>query len=146
VAALVAAAGRQSADAAPDVAQQPAFSTGVHDAASGRSNEAADGVEQRGGGTLSEDEQAAQRLAAVLRTASGRSQIVVELSDMLGRLGRDRELVALLSAMLEDAPGPERSLILPRAQAALGRLIESARRAGREADLSMLEAALERLR
>jgi tetratricopeptide (TPR) repeat protein len=144
-AASVAAAVRQSAGAAPAAAKQPIAGNGLPDAASSTCGEATHGPEQRGGGTLAEDESAAQRLATAVLSDSGRAQIVLELVDMLARLGRGRELVTLLSTVLEDASRPERSLILPRARAVLGRLIESARRAGREADLAVLEAAFERL-
>jgi hypothetical protein len=63
--------------------------------------------------------------------------VVDELVVLLTRLGRGLELLALLSARLEEAPAERRSALLPRQREVLARLEADARASGRamEADL-----------
>jgi hypothetical protein len=68
--------------------------------------------------------------------------VVDELAALLVRLGRGLELLALLSARLEDAPPERRAQLLPQQRAVLARLEVEAREAGRASEASLFRDAL----
>jgi|HubBroStandDraft_1064217.scaffolds.fasta_scaffold06454_3 tetratricopeptide (TPR) repeat protein len=68
-----------------------------------------------------------------------------ELASLLESLGRSHELLALLSARLDDAAPDERALLLPRVKAALERLAIGAESAGRAGEASLYRSALDAL-
>lgn len=93
-----------------------------------------------GPGTAPTPEEDEVRVEALTRTLQGdptNDAVVDELAERLTRLGRSMELLALLSARLEDAPAERREELLPRHRAVLERLEAEAKAAGRpgEADL-----------
>jgi hypothetical protein len=65
-----------------------------------------------------------------------------ELASLLEGLGRGHELLALLSARLEDASPSRRDALAPRAHAALVRLAEQAEAAGRTEEAALYRSAL----
>jgi tetratricopeptide (TPR) repeat protein len=68
-----------------------------------------------------------------------------ELAALLQTLGRGHELLALLSARLEDATPEERVELAPRALAALERLATQAESAGRLEEAALYRSAMETL-
>ncbi|MDP9000673.1 MAG: hypothetical protein M3O46_11235, partial [Myxococcota bacterium] len=68
-----------------------------------------------------------------------------ELASLLGALGRSHELLALISARLEDATPEGRVLLAPQARAALARLATEAERAGRLEEASLYRTSMERM-
>jgi hypothetical protein len=58
---------------------------------------------------------------------------------VLTRLGRDLELLALLSARLEEGGEAERADLLPRRREVLARLAEVARAEGRASEAELYE-------
>jgi tetratricopeptide (TPR) repeat protein len=68
-----------------------------------------------------------------------------ELASLLQALGRGHELLALLSARLEDATPERRIELLPRALAALERLAADAESAGRLEESALYRSAMETL-
>jgi hypothetical protein len=66
-----------------------------------------------------------------------RDDVVDELARLLGALGRSHELLALLSARLEDAPPARRAALLPATRAALLSLEASALADGRAEEASL---------
>jgi len=86
------------------------------------------------------------RIEALTRTLQGdptNDAVVDELTTRLTRLGRSMELLALLSARLEDAPAERRDELLPRHRAVLERLEEEARAAGRDGEADLFRMARE---
>ena len=71
---------------------------------------------------------------------------VDELVDLLGRLGRDAELFALLSARWEDATADERTTMIPRQRAVLERLAVAADAQGRTIEAQLYRDAIRALR
>lgn len=71
---------------------------------------------------------------------------VDELVDLLGRLGRDAELFALLSARWEDATADERQTMIPRQRAVLERLAHAADAQGRTVEAQLYRDAIRALR
>jgi tetratricopeptide (TPR) repeat protein len=71
--------------------------------------------------------------------------VIDELSTLLESLGRSHELLALLSARLDDARPEERAALLPGVRAALERLARSAEAAGRAGEASLYQSALDAL-
>lgn len=69
--------------------------------------------------------------------------VVDELVDGLTKLGRGMELLALLSARIEDATPERREAFLPRHRAVLVRLEEEARAAGRDGEADLFKMARE---
>jgi tetratricopeptide (TPR) repeat protein len=65
-----------------------------------------------------------------------------ELASLLERAGRGHELLALLSARVEDASPEKRAELMPRTRAALERLAADADRAGRRDEASLYRGAL----
>lgn len=68
-----------------------------------------------------------------------------ELASLLELLGRGHELLALMSARLEDASPERRTLLAPRARAVLERLAVQAEEAGRREEASLYRAVMESL-
>jgi tetratricopeptide (TPR) repeat protein len=68
--------------------------------------------------------------------------VAEELASLLERAGRGHELLALLSARLEDASPERRAELAPRARAALDRLATEAEKAGRADEASLYRDAL----
>jgi hypothetical protein len=92
-----------------------------------------------------EDEERAGVLSERLRAEPGNDDVVVELADLLGRLGRDLDVFALLSARLEDASGPARAPLLARQKLVLERLVERARHDGRIDEEKIYRQALAKI-
>jgi cellulose synthase operon protein C len=68
-----------------------------------------------------------------------------ELSGLLELLGRSHELLAMLSARLDDAAPEERAELVPRVRATLERLAIGAESGGRSGEASLYRSALEAL-
>jgi hypothetical protein len=83
-----------------------------------------------------------EELTRVLQGDPTRDDVVDELAALLVRLGRGLELLALLTARLEDAPPERRAQLLPQQRAVLARLESEARAAGRESEASLFRDAL----
>jgi len=92
------------------------------------------------------DEQRAHALEDKLRADPDDEATVLELCDVLGRLGRDMDLFAVLSARLEDASDATRKVLLPRHVAVLERLRAQAIREGRDEEAALYADALAALR
>ena len=71
--------------------------------------------------------------------------VATELAGLLESLGRSHELLALLSARLDDAAPDERAGLVPRVRATLERLADGAERAGRSEEASLYRSAFEAL-
>ncbi len=84
-------------------------------------------------------------LIAQLRARPEDDEVVEELARLLTALDRGFELLALLSARLEDAPPDVRERLLPRQRTVLARLAEDADRDGRSVEASVFRDALEML-
>jgi hypothetical protein len=72
-----------------------------------------------------------------LRADPTRDDVVDELVDVLSRLGRGLELLALLSARLEDAPPERRATLVVHQRAVLEKLEAEAKAAGRMEEASL---------
>jgi tetratricopeptide (TPR) repeat protein len=79
----------------------------------------------------------ADELTRILQADPTRDDVVDELARLLGALGRSHELLALLSARLEDAPPARRAALLPATRAALLSLEASALADGRAEEASL---------
>jgi tetratricopeptide (TPR) repeat protein len=86
-----------------------------------------------------EDEALVQRLTDRLRADPSDHASVMALADALTRLGRDMDLLALLSARIEEGDAAVRSDLLPRRRDVLERLAENARREGRPSEAELYE-------
>jgi hypothetical protein len=64
----------------------------------------------------------------------------MELANVLERLGRDLDLLALLSARMEEGSEAERVETLPRRREVLLRLARAARASGRASEADLYEA------
>jgi len=69
-----------------------------------------------------------------------------DLARFLEQAGRGHDLVALLSARLEDATPDRRAVLAPRAHSALERLARQAESAGRHEEAALYRSAMEALR
>jgi len=67
------------------------------------------------------------------------------LASLLESLGRSHELLALLSARLDDAAPDERVALVPRVRLALERLAGNAESAGRTGEAELYRSALDAL-
>jgi tetratricopeptide (TPR) repeat protein len=95
---------------------------------------------------LSEDDEAVaalrvEELTRSLQADPTRDDVVDELAGLLMRLGRGLELLALLTARLEDAPPERRAQLLPQQRDVLTRLEEEALAAGRASEASLFRDA-----
>lgn len=85
------------------------------------------------------DEQRVQDLTARVRADPDDHANAMALADALARLGRDLDLLALLSARMEEGDDTVRQEVLPRRRAVLLRLAEAARGAGRVLEAELYE-------
>jgi tetratricopeptide (TPR) repeat protein len=92
-----------------------------------------------------EDAARVEELTRKLHADPSDDRVVDELCERLLRLGRTHELLALLSARLEDAPPERRASLIPRQREVLERLMGEAREAGRAEEASLFEYALSAL-
>lgn len=91
--------------------------------------------------TPEEDEARVEALTRMLQGDPTNDAVVDELTERLTRLGRSMELLALLSARLEDAPPERRAELLPRHREVLERLEHEARAAGRDGEADLFRMA-----
>ena len=96
-----------------------------------------------GAPTPEEDELRVEALTRTLQGDPTNDLVVDELAERLTRLGRSMELLALLSARLEDAPPERKQQLLPRHRAVLERLEHEARSAGRDGEADLFRMARE---
>jgi tetratricopeptide (TPR) repeat protein len=82
-----------------------------------------------------------EELTARLRLDPADDRIADELARLLRERGRGLELLALLSARLEDAPEDRREALLPRQRELLTSLEEDARAAGNEGEAELFALA-----
>jgi tetratricopeptide (TPR) repeat protein len=95
-----------------------------------------------------DEDAAAARVEELTRKLQGdptQDAIVDELVRLLTRLGRSLELLALLTARLEDAPAERRSELLPKQRSVLTKLEADARAAGRNMEADLFRDALKAL-
>jgi tetratricopeptide (TPR) repeat protein len=109
-----------------------------------RTQALAPGLDLETGGDA-DDTARAEELIRKLHADPGDDRVADELADRLLRLGRSHELLALLSARVEDAGPERRAALLPRQREVLARLIRDARAAGRAEEAALFEDALEML-
>ena len=81
-------------------------------------------------------------LVEKLRADPTRDEVVDELVDLLTKLGRGLELLALLSARLDDAPEARRPELVRHQRDVLVRLEREARAAGRDEEASLFAMSL----
>ncbi|WP_437314516.1 tetratricopeptide repeat protein [Sorangium sp. So ce385] len=89
-----------------------------------------------------DDELLAERLADRLRADPTDHGVAMALADVLERLGRDLDLLALLSARLEEGDEAARQEVAPRRRDVLVRLAGRARAEGRAAEAELYEMLL----
>ncbi|WP_437965289.1 tetratricopeptide repeat protein [Sorangium sp. So ce260] len=89
-----------------------------------------------------DDEHLAERLADRLRADPTDQGVAMALADVLERLGRDLDLLALLSARLEEGDEPARQEVAPRRRDVLVRLARRARAEGRASEAELYEMLL----
>ncbi|WP_437996558.1 tetratricopeptide repeat protein [Sorangium sp. So ce185] len=89
-----------------------------------------------------DDELLAERLADRLRADPTDHGVAMALADVLERLGRDLDLLALLSARLEEGDEAARQEVAPRRRGVLARLAARARAEGRAAEAELYEMLL----
>lgn len=94
----------------------------------------------------SDDQHRAEALLARVKSDPNDHAAIDELVGVLGRLGRDAELFALLSARWEDATADERVTMIPRQRAVLERLANAADSQGRTIEAQLYRDALRALR
>jgi hypothetical protein len=90
-----------------------------------------------------DDEHLAERLADRLRADPTDQGVAMALADVLERLGRDLDLLALLSARLEGGDEPVRQEVAPRRRDVLVRLARRARAEGRDSEAELYEMLLQ---
>lgn len=81
-----------------------------------------------------------EELSNKLRADPNNADISRELADILERLGRDLDLLALLSARVDEAPADERPEWLAARQRTLLRLAATARAEGRISEAELYES------
>jgi tetratricopeptide (TPR) repeat protein len=89
-----------------------------------------------------DDEARAETLLSRVKADPNDEASVLELTDLLGRLGRDAELFALLSARWEEATDAERVSMAPRQREVLERLAAAAERSGKALEASLYRDAI----
>ncbi len=85
------------------------------------------------------DEILVERLTDKLRANPNDHEVALRLADALARLGRDLELLALLSARIEEGGDDVRYELGPRRRGVLARLAETARAEGRPSEAELYE-------
>ena len=88
------------------------------------------------------DEAAIERLSERLRADPSDRGVVIELAEKLSRLGRDLDLLALLSAQIDDGDDALRAELSPRRREVLSRLAAKAREKGRASEAEIYESML----
>ena len=96
------------------------------------------------GGPDSDDELLVEQLSEKLRANPNDVALAVELADALERLGRDHELLALLSARVDETEGEARADWTARRRTVLERLIAAAENAGRKDEAELYALMLQR--
>jgi tetratricopeptide (TPR) repeat protein len=91
-----------------------------------------------------DDEVSVEKLSDQLRADPSNASVVLELASALERLGRDHDLLALLSARIEEEGEPLRSELLPRRRLVLERLRDLALAEGRDSEAELYELLLSR--
>ncbi|WP_437501231.1 tetratricopeptide repeat protein [Sorangium sp. So ce1099] len=89
-----------------------------------------------------DDEILAERLADRLRADPTDEGVAAALAEVLARLGRDLDLLALLSARMDEGDEAVRQEVAPRRREVLLRLAARARSEGREAEAELYEMLL----
>ncbi|AUX46049.1 hypothetical protein SOCE26_075520 [Sorangium cellulosum] len=89
-----------------------------------------------------DDELLADRLADRLRADPTDHAVAMALADVLARLDRDLDLLALLSARMEEGDEAARHEVAPRRRDVLARLAARARREGRDSEAELYEMLL----
>ncbi|WP_437596996.1 tetratricopeptide repeat protein [Sorangium sp. So ce590] len=89
-----------------------------------------------------DDELLAERLADRVRADPTDQGVAMALADVLERLGRDLDLLALLSARLEEGDEAARLEVAPRRRDVLARLARRARAEGRDSEAELYEMLL----
>jgi tetratricopeptide (TPR) repeat protein len=92
-----------------------------------------------------EDAARVDELTRILQSDPTQDAVVDELAERLTRLGRTHELLALLSARLEEATPERRAHLIPQQRAVLERLEREARAAGRDLEASFFRDAVKML-
>src|SRR5262249_54177206 len=92
------------------------------------------------GGT--DDETVVDRLTDRLRADPNDNETAIALADALERLGRDLDLLALVSARIEEGDEAARAAFEPRRRGVLVRLAGQAREAGRTDEAALYESML----
>jgi hypothetical protein len=90
-----------------------------------------------------EDELLVERLTDQIRANPGDRVAASALVDLLARLGRDLDLLALLSARMEEGDAAVRQELAPRRREVLARLAARARAEGRASEAELYEMILE---
>ncbi|WP_437912268.1 tetratricopeptide repeat protein [Sorangium sp. So ce302] len=90
-----------------------------------------------------DDELLAERLADRLRADPADQGVAMALADVLDRLGRDLDLLALLSARMEEGDDAVRLEVAPRRRDVLARLAARARAEGRDSEAELYEMLLQ---
>ena len=99
--------------------------------------------------TAEVDPELAVRIEDLTRRLQGDPRddaVADELASLLERAARGHELLALLSARLDDATPERRAALVPQARAALERLATEAQAAGRNDEAALYRGAIEALR
>ncbi len=96
--------------------------------------------DDQAGGLDGEAEARVEQLTDRLRADPTDVAVAQELAALLERLGRDLELVALLSAQLEEAPAESHASLAEARRAALLRLAAAARARGAASEASLYES------
>ncbi len=91
---------------------------------------------------LADDEARADALLARVKANPDDEAAIDALVDVLGRLGRDFELFALLAARWDDADEEERARLRPRHELVLERMAEAAESDGRAAEADVYRTTL----
>jgi len=86
-----------------------------------------------------------EELTRALQANAADDAVADELASLLEQAGRGHELLALLSARLEDATPARRAELAPRARAALERLAAEAEAAGRREEAALYRGAIDLL-
>ena len=86
-----------------------------------------------------EAEQRVEQLTAQIRANPADHAAALELAGWLAALGRDLDLLALLSARLDEAHGEQRAELVPMRREVLNRLAASARAEGRTSEAELYE-------
>lgn len=92
-----------------------------------------------------EDAARVEDLTRALQANPADDRVIDELSERLLRLGRSHDLLALLSARLEDAPPDRHAALVPKQREVLARLEREARESGRGIEASLFKDALSML-